>query len=64
MELATVVTAAVPAQTVKQLTSVVTLVPGDPLKIELGTEHELDVVCPPGKVWLATVHVHVVETDA
>ena len=64
MELTTAITPATPARTIKEATGAVMLNTGEHLKVEIGTEQELDVICPSGKTWLATVHVHVVETDA
>ena len=63
MELATFVTAAVSAKTEKKVSDSLVLNVGGRLKVELGAEKQLDVVCPVGKTWLATVHVHIVETD-
>ncbi len=64
MQLATAVTPATPAKTTKEARGAFTLTAGEQLKAEIGAEIELDTACPAGKVWLVTLHVHVVETDA
>ncbi len=63
MELRTTVTPAAAAKTIKEASTSAWLdASSPPLKLELG-ENELNVSCPTGKKWFATVHVHVVETD-
>ena len=64
LELTTVVTPAVASRTTKTTSGAETLSAGDILKIELGPDTELDTECPAGKTWLASVQVHIVETDA
>lgn len=63
MELVTTVTPGAAAKTTKEAsTSTLLTAASEPLKVELG-ENELNASCPEGKKWLATVHVHIVETD-
>ena len=64
LELTKVTTPTIPGRTIGEATGVATLAAGEHLKAEIGAELELDTECPEGKVWFATVHVHVVETDA
>ena len=64
MNFTTTVTGAVAARTIKETAGAETLTEGHQLKVELGPDQELDTECPAGKVWFATVQVHVVETDA
>lgn len=54
-----------PARTKKCGCQTFTMAAGKSLKIETSPEGEeiLDVEVPAGKAWVATVNVHVVETD-
>jgi hypothetical protein len=64
MELAIVTMPPVPPLTTKYAASALNLVAGNSVKVEVGPEEELEITCPVGKAWFATVKVHIVETDA
>lgn len=62
----TLVTETLPQRVTKAGSGVVVVTAGQSLKIETtpAGEEMLDAEVPAGKVWTATVSVHVVETDA
>ena len=64
MQLKTNVTPSIPAST-RHVCSAhcVLTASGNPLKVELGDD-ELNVSCPPGKVWAVTVDIQIVVSDA
>lgn len=55
-----------PAKFIKAGDDVVAVAAGQSLRIETSPSGEevLDVVCPPGKSWLARIILEITETDA